>query len=350
MQRPMNLLAAAAVLAAGAPLCVAQNIASSGPAEPSYTQSQPAPIERAYPNPTYPNRSYLNQDQRPYDQNPGPYGQPMPAPVTLSPGGTISAAGMPLTAHPIPGVILRVAPNSSVKEVASSNERLELRIESGVANVDVHDPQKDVLLLVDLPGGQTQMLKNGLYTFNAATNTARVLKGEARAFPASASKAESMKVKEYNKIEFGKDARPHEFVPQQAIADLIPAPPRGPEENAGARRLWLRSWLRLRSWVRLSPLRRRLLWLPRLLPLLWLCRTLPLGTLGLPLWLRLLPVHRHRLRLLRRLPWRRLPRRRFPWPSLERRDDGQRGGLLAAFAVSGHQVPMRTSLKTRRLA
>lgn len=230
MQRRTNFLAAAALFAVGTPLCVAQNIASSGPAEPSYTQSQPAPIERAYPNPTYSNQ---NQAQRPYDQNSGSYGQPMPAPVTLSPGGTVSAAGMPLTAHPIPGVILRVAPNSSVKELVSSAERLELRIESGIANVDVHDPQKHVLLLVDLPGGQTQMLKNGLYTFNAATNTARVLKGEARAFPASASKGESMKVKEYNKIEFGKDARPHEFVPQQAIADLIPAPPRGPEQNGG---------------------------------------------------------------------------------------------------------------------
>ena len=236
MQRPMNLLAAAALIAAGAPLCVAQNVASSGPAEPSYTQSQPAPIERAYPNPTYSNRSYQNraydQAQRPYDQNPGPYGQPMPAPVTLSPGGTISAAETPLTAHPIPGVILRVAPSSSVKEVSSSAERLELRIESGIANVDVHDPQKDIVLLVDLPGGQTQLLKNGLYTFNAATNTARVLKGEARAFPASASKAESMKVKEYNKIEFGKDTKPHEFVPQQAIADLIPTP-RNSEQNGG---------------------------------------------------------------------------------------------------------------------
>lgn len=233
MQRPMNLLAAVAVFAAGASLCVAQNIASSGSADPSYMQSQPAPIERVYPSPTYPNHSYLNQDQRPYGQNPGPYGQPMPAPVTLSPGGTISATGMPLTAHPIPGVILRVAPNSSVKEVVSDPQKLELRIESGIANVDVHDPQKDVVLLVDLPGGQTQMLKNGLYTFNAATNTARVLKGEARAFPASASQAKPMKVKEYNKIEFGKDARPHEFVPQQALADLIPAPPRGPDQDGG---------------------------------------------------------------------------------------------------------------------
>jgi hypothetical protein len=221
----MKLLAAAALFAAGAPLCIAQNIAppdpASKPAEPNYTQSQPAPIERAYPN-----RSYPDQYQRPYDRH-------MPGPVTLSPGGVISATRRPLTANPIPGVILRVAPGGSVKEVASSPQRLELRIESGVANLNVHDPQKDVVILVDLPGGQTQTLKNGLYTFNAATNTARVLKGEALAFPATAPNTKPLKVKEYNKIEFGKDTRPHEFVPQQALADLIPAPPRGPEQNSG---------------------------------------------------------------------------------------------------------------------
>jgi hypothetical protein len=127
-------------------------------------------------------------------------------------------------------VILRVAPNSAVNEVASTPQRLELRVESGIANLNVHDPQKDIVLLVDLPGGQTQTLKNGLYTFNAATNTARVLKGEALAFPASTPNAKPMKVKEYNKIEFAKDTRPHEFVPQQALADLIPGP-RGPEQN-----------------------------------------------------------------------------------------------------------------------
>ncbi|HTV07680.1 MAG TPA: hypothetical protein VMD97_01385 [Candidatus Aquilonibacter sp.] len=215
----MNFLVAAAVFAAGAPLCLAQNIASTGPAEPSYTQTQPAPIERAYPNQNGP-------------QNYGAYGQvipgrggPMPvSPVTIAPGGTVDAAGASLTANPIPGVILRVAPNSSVKEVVSDSSKLELRVERGLANVEVHDPQKNILILVDLPGGQTQMLKNGLYTFNATTNTARVLKGEALAFAASNPNAQPMKVKEYNKVEFGKDARPHEFVPQQAIADLIPSP------------------------------------------------------------------------------------------------------------------------------
>lgn len=230
MQRRMCFLAAAAVFAAGAPLCAAQNIASAGPADPSYTQSQPAPIERAYPNQS---QAPYGQYSGPYDHNRGPYQPPMPTQVTLSPGSSATATTVSLSAAPIPGVILRVAPSSSVREVVSNSDHLELRVESGIANLNVHDPEKNIVLLVDLPGGQVQTLKNGLYTFNAATNTARVLKGEALAFPASSPNAHPMKVKEYNKIEFGKDTRPHEFVPQQAIADLIPAPPRGPEQYGG---------------------------------------------------------------------------------------------------------------------
>ncbi len=38
-------------------------------------------------------------------------------------------------------------------------------------------------LLVDLPGGQVSLLKDGFYTFNADTQTVRVLKGEADAYP-----------------------------------------------------------------------------------------------------------------------------------------------------------------------
>lgn len=229
MQSRIGLVAAAAIISVGAPLCGAQNSAPPVDTQPS------APIERAYPNQNpapyghYPGR--YDRDGDPYDRQMSP--RQMPAQVTMSPGSSVTATAITLSAIPIPGVFLRVAPNSSVKEVVSNNDRLELRVESGLANLDVHDPQKNILLLVDLPGGQTQMLKNGLYTFNAATNTARVLKGEALAFPASSAGAEPLKVKEYNKIEFGKDTKPHEFIPQQAVADMIPGP-RGPENGYGS--------------------------------------------------------------------------------------------------------------------
>jgi hypothetical protein len=126
-----------------------------------------------------------------------------------------------------------------VREVSSDAGKLELSVDRGVANINVHDPAKDVLILVDLPGGQTQLLKNGLYTFNAQTNTARVLKGEALAFPGPAKNASGekpLKVKENHDIAFnGTDVKPHDFAPYEARADLLATPgaPAGGGYGAG---------------------------------------------------------------------------------------------------------------------
>ncbi len=126
-------------------------------------------------------------------------------------------------------------PRAECEEVSSTPEKLELRVDRGLANINVHKPAKDTLILVDLPGGQTQLLKNGLYTFNAETNTARVLKGEALAFPAADPDAKPMKVKEDNKIVYsGTNERPHEFVPFEASVDLLPGPRVAGEGSGGS--------------------------------------------------------------------------------------------------------------------
>ena len=78
------------------------------------------------------------------------------------------------------------------KTVSADAKGTEMRITHGVANVSVHHPEnKDARILVDLPGGQTALLKDGLYTFNADTNTVRVLKGEADAYPGAAENGAS---------------------------------------------------------------------------------------------------------------------------------------------------------------
>ena len=174
----------------------------------------------------------------------------MPQPVGPAGVSPVTVAGqeLPKTTEPIPGVMLRVAPGSSVQQVGnpsaegsssaerSDAEKLELRMGRGVANINVHDPGKDKLILVDLPGGQTQLLKNGLYTFNAETNTARVLKGEALAFPqGAAAEAKPLKVKEDNKVVFsGTNVKPHEFVPYEASMDLLPGPEVARGDGGGA--------------------------------------------------------------------------------------------------------------------
>jgi hypothetical protein len=181
-------------------------------------QTEAAPIEHAYAD-----HNNLRAGERPLTQ------------VTIAPNGEVAPGGGEAQANPIPGVILRVGMQSAVREVTSDEEKLELRVERGVANVNVHDPAKGKLILVDLPGGQTQLLKNGLYTFNAETNTARVLKGEALAFRQDASPdAKPLKVKEYHKFVFnGTDVKTHEFVPYEASVDLLPGP-EGPKADGVA--------------------------------------------------------------------------------------------------------------------
>lgn len=213
MPKQLRLMLAAATLSAVSAVCAAQAVAQSGPANESSMQSEAAPIERAYP------------DQNNY------YGGGPSANEAVPNAAPNPVTGAPTTAQPITGVMLRVAPQSVVEQVSSDPQMFELRVERGVANVNVHNPGKDKLIVVDLPGGKTQLLKNGLYTFNAETNTARVLKGEALAFPQdAASNAKPLKVKELNKVVFnGTQVKPHEFVPYEASVDLLPGPegPRG---------------------------------------------------------------------------------------------------------------------------
>ena len=140
---------------------------------------------------------------------------PIPSAPTPLPGSRAPAL--------IPGVIVRTDPSSSVETVSATDDVTELRITSGRANVSVRHPEHNTQILVDLPGGQTALLKDGLYTFNASTNTVRVLKGEASVFPGT-SNAE-VKVKEDHQFTFGASPRATEVSFTQARTDLIPGTP-----------------------------------------------------------------------------------------------------------------------------
>jgi hypothetical protein len=164
-------------------------------------QSQPAPIERAGGNSNYSNTFYK---------------QLMPGQLIEPEQGTASAVAAP-------GVFLRVGMAGSVRAVKLSNEDTELSVLHGVVNISVHDPVKHAQILVDLPGGQTDLIKDGFYTFNADTNTVRVLKGEAYAYPGQNTQQKPIKIKENHAVVFnGPDIRSFEFDPFEARADLIP--------------------------------------------------------------------------------------------------------------------------------
>jgi len=214
MPKQMRLFLAAATLSAASAVCSAQAANQSGPA----MQTEAAPIERAYPNQNANDGGQLSQSL---------------TETTIAPGGDLAPAAGEEQANPITGVTLRVGPQSSVEDVSSTAQKLELRVEHGVANVNVYKPAKNALILVDLPGGQTQILKDGLYTFNAQTNTARVLHGEALAFPAGGEdNAKPIKVKQDNEVVYnGSNVRPHEFAQYEASADLLPGPAASGQEQ-----------------------------------------------------------------------------------------------------------------------
>lgn len=182
-------------LAAAATLSVAATAQTD-----AYMQSQAAPIERSGPAAT-PQTGYTGQ-------------QPArPQPPLIK------------TTQPAPGVWLRVNPHGAVTTVSATPERLELRVDSGIANITVHHPAKDHLILVDVGGGQLDLFKDGFYTINADTKTARVLVGEAEAYPNTDASTDTkpIKVKEDHAITFGTaDLRTVAFEPFQAGPDLLP--------------------------------------------------------------------------------------------------------------------------------
>ena len=165
---------------------------------PPPMQSQPAPIQRDTP------------------ANPGAL-TPMPPPPRVT------------RSEPAPGVWVRSAPGTSVTTISATADKTELRVDHGVADVEVHHPAPNSQILVDLPGGQVALIKDGFYTFNAGTNTARVLQGEADAF-VGASNAPIV-LKEDHAVTLAGSPHATGFAPQDARGDILSAGPRrGPSE------------------------------------------------------------------------------------------------------------------------
>lgn len=102
----------------------------------------------------------------------------------------------------VTGVWVRSEAGSSVQTLSADANGTELRVESGRINVAVHHPALNSEILVDLPGGQAALVKDGLYAFNAGTDTIHVLEGEADVFP-EARDDDGIKVKDDSMYVFG---------------------------------------------------------------------------------------------------------------------------------------------------
>ncbi len=78
-----------------------------------------------------------------------------------------------------PGVFFRIGDNSAATMVSPNLTNTEVRLSKGQAMVEVAEIHKDNLLRVQEDGATTQLLKTGLYAFNADQGSVQVYKGEA---------------------------------------------------------------------------------------------------------------------------------------------------------------------------
>lgn len=178
----------------------------------SAAPSQPAPIVRTYPSNRY---------------------------AHLQPGHPQNQI---VESQPISGVWLRSESSGAMKTISATPQQTEIRLDRGRLNVSVHHPASHAEILVDLPGGQVSLFKDGLYTFNADTNTVRVLRGEAAAYPGPISAAASVKpikIKEDHQLSLVAvsdaksgatrpfEVRSVESYPYELTADLLPLGDRG---------------------------------------------------------------------------------------------------------------------------
>jgi FecR-like protein len=97
----------------------------------------------------------------------------------LQPGQTLSTANGKAEILLTPGVFLRLGSDSTVEIISPNLTSTEVKLEKGRADVEVDQLYKQNNILVDLSNGQTKLLKNGLYAFDADNSIVRVFDGKA---------------------------------------------------------------------------------------------------------------------------------------------------------------------------
>jgi len=122
-----------------------------------------------------------------------------------------------------PGVFLRLGNDSTIQMVSPNLTQIEVRLEKGRANVEVDQLYKQNTILIDLKNGQTQLLKNGLYSFDADNSTVRVFDGKADVFSGENVQADVKPTEVKGSRELvltGEPTKPQHFDKDKAEDDL----------------------------------------------------------------------------------------------------------------------------------
>lgn len=146
-----------------------------------------------------------------------------PAPVSRP-----ARPGRPVERQPAPGVFVRTDSPRAFETVSSAAGTVEMRLTAGRADVILDHPEPETEILVDMPGGQVSLLKDGFYTFNADTGITRVLHGEAIAYPGPGD-THGTKIKEAEQLTLAAPFHAVDADRFQLEADILPG--FGPERQ-----------------------------------------------------------------------------------------------------------------------
>jgi hypothetical protein len=122
-----------------------------------------------------------------------------------------------------PGVFLRLDKDSSVKMVSPDLTHTEVLLDRGRASVEADQLYPQNTILIDQKGGQTQLLKNGFYEFNADDSTVRTFDGKAAVYRGDdlQSKVKPVDVKGGRQLALNGDmAKPKGFDKDRSKDDL----------------------------------------------------------------------------------------------------------------------------------
>jgi hypothetical protein len=103
--------------------------------------------------------------------------------AALGEGQYISTANGKVEILLTPGVFLRLDKDTTLKMVTPNLTHTEVQLERGRAEVEADQLYPQNMILINQKGGQTQILKNGLYEFNADNNTVRTFDGKLAVYP-----------------------------------------------------------------------------------------------------------------------------------------------------------------------
>jgi hypothetical protein len=144
--------------------------------------------------------------------------------TTLEAGQVLATANGKAEILLTPGIFLRLGDNSTVQMVSPTLTHTEVKLEQGRANVEVDQIYSQNTVLIDLKNGQTQLLKNGLYAFDATNSTVRVVDGKAAVYPGANldAKVKPIDVKGSHQLALnGEPLKPQHFNKDETKADPL---------------------------------------------------------------------------------------------------------------------------------